>query len=86
MKISFKPYGDYVVLSPTNYATEIGGITLQTSDVAKTPKAIVMAHGNKKQYVEEGVEVLYRKFNESPLTLPEGDFIILREENIYGEL
>ncbi|PEN14564.1 co-chaperone GroES [Longibacter salinarum] len=90
---SIKPLGDRVVVQPleADEKTE-SGLYIPDSAQEKPQKGTVVAIGPGRvengtkvdMTVSEGDEVLYGKYAGTEVTLDGGDFLIMRESDIFG--
>ena len=90
MKITFKPLGDRVLISPIEVAAQsASGLAIPDSVEREVPQeGIVVAIGKgakgEKMTVEVGETVLYSKFAGSDVKLNGDSYMIMREGDVFG--
>lgn len=90
MKISFKPLGDRVLISPIKAAEKsASGLVIPSSVEREKPQeGIVAAVGKgtngEKMTVKVGDTVLHSKFAGSDMKSDGNDYLIMREGDIFG--
>ena len=88
-KIKIKPLADRVVIEPLAAETKTAsGIYIPDSAKEKPQQGKVVAVGNdakdEKPTVKVGDNVLYGKYAGTELKLDGGDYLIMREIDIFG--
>ena len=90
---SIKPLGDRVVVQPAPAEEKTdSGLYIPESAQDKPQKGTVVAigpgrveNGNRiEMTVEEGDEILYGKYAGTEVTLDGGEYLIMRESDIFG--
>ena len=88
-KLKIKPLADRVVVSPAAAEeTTKGGIIIPDSAKEKPQKGTIVAVGGGKKdepmTVKVGDAVLYGKYSGTELNIDGGDYLIMRESNIFA--
>ncbi len=88
-KINIKPLADRVLVEPlAAETTTASGIIIPDSAKEKPQKGIVMAAGNgtkdEAMTVKVGDTVLYGKYAGTELTLDGTEYLIMKENDIFG--
>ena len=88
-KLKIKPLADRVVVSPAAAEeTTKGGIIIPDSAKEKPQKGTIVAVGGGKKdepmTVKVGDAVLYGKYSGTELNIDGGDYLIMRESDIFA--
>lgn len=91
MALKFKPLADRVVIAPEEAETKTAsGIYIPDSAKEKPQngKVVAVGKGTKKHEmtVQVGDKVLYGKFSGTELKLDGKDYMIMKEDEIFGIL
>ncbi len=82
-----RPLENRVLVRAFEASTESeGGLVIPEAAQEAPIGGVVVAAGSECQFVAEGDEVLYGKYMGAEVTLPEGEFLILRESEVLGIL
>ncbi len=89
MSLNIKPLADRVVVEPAKAETTTkGGIIIPDTAKEKPQKGIIKAVGPGKKdepmTVQVGDTVLYGKYAGTELTVDGGDYLIMRESDIFA--
>ena len=95
MVMKLKPRNDRVIVKPDEEAEKsAGGIMLAPSaSKDKTQQGVVLAVGEGKQLdngervplnIEVGSKVLYGKYAGTEVKLPDGDVLVIREDDVMA--
>jgi chaperonin GroES len=90
-KLNITPLADRVVVRTADAeTTTTGGIIIPDTAKEKPQKGVVVAVGNGKKdeplTVKVGDEVLYGKYSGTELSIDGGDYLIMRESDIFAIL
>lgn len=90
-KLNITPLADRVVVRTADAeTTTTGGIIIPDTAKEKPQKGVVVAVGNGKKdeplTVKVGDEVLYGKYSGTELSIDGGDYLIMREADIFAIL
>lgn len=89
-KVNFTPQGDRVLIEPASAEnTTAGGIIIPDTAKEKPHKGIVVAVGVGKKKDEPmtikiGDKVLYGKYSGTPLTIDGIEYLIMKQDEIFG--
>jgi len=88
-KISFKPLADRVLVEPDAAEEKTAsGIIIPDTAKEKPQKGKIVAIGTGKKdepfNVKVGDEVLYGKYSGTEITVDGGEFLIMKEADIFG--
>ena len=89
MSISFKPLADRVLIEPAPAEkTTASGIIIPDTAKEKPLKGTVVAVGpgksDESMTVKVGDSVLYGQYSGTELKIENGDYLIMKESDIYG--
>lgn len=89
MGLSIKPLADRVVVEPAPAEEKTaGGIIIPDTAKEKPQKGIVVAVGNGKpdepMTVKVGDNVLYGKYSGTEISIEGGDYLMMREADIFA--
>ena len=90
-KLSIKPLADRVVVQPAAAETQTkSGIVIPDTAKEKPQKGIIVAVGPGKKdeptQVKVGDSVLYGKYSGTEITIDGGEYLIMRESDIFAVL
>lgn len=88
-EIKFKPLGDRVLAKPMSASEKTsGGIIIPDTAKEKPQKAEVVAVGNgmegHEMTVKPGDIIIYGKFAGTEISFDNEEYLILKEDEIYG--
>jgi chaperonin GroES len=91
MSINIKPLADRVLVEPAAAEeTTASGIIIPDTAQEKPQRGTIIAVGSGKKdepmTVQVGDNVLYGKYSGTELSLPEGEYMIMRESDILAIL
>ena len=88
MSLKLKPLADRVLIEPLAAEEKVGGIYIPDTAKEKPQKGKVVAAGKGTKddpiTVKIGDEVLYGKYAGTEVSLSGGDYIIMRESDIFA--
>jgi len=87
-KSNFCVYGDRVLIIPDSIeSVSKGGIIIPSSAQSKNYWGVVVDVGAKVDNgIKKGDRVYYEKYSESPVKVGDTEYVIVKQENILGNL
>ena len=87
MSVKFKPLKDRVFVSYTEELEKTaGGLYIPDSAKEKPQSGKVEAVGDEAKSVKVGDKILFDKYSGSKINIDNKDFLIIKEEDIFGIL
>lgn len=88
-KVNFKPLADRVLVEPAAAEEKTAsGIIIPDTAKEKPQQGTIVAIGTGKKdepiNVKVGDQVLYGKYSGTEVTIEGGDYLIMKESDIYG--
>ena len=88
-KVNFKPLADRVLVEPAAAEEKTAsGIIIPDTAKEKPQRGVIVAIGTGKKdepiNVKVGDNVLYGKYSGTEITIDGGEYLIMKESDIYG--